>query len=72
MPRRRGQSSPVERNARPAVNSGQGMLVRPEPMKKDGSVDDYVRYFERVMAANEWDDETAVKVFLAMIPPGEK
>ena len=72
MPRRRGQSPPVEGNARPAVNSGQGMLVRPEPMKKDGSVDDYVRYFERVMAANEWDDETAVKVFLAMIPPGER
>ena len=46
--------------------------IRPEVKKPEQSIEDFVRYFERVMRANRWDDETAGVVFPALLPSGER
>ena len=44
--------------------------ITPEPKKMHDAISDYVRYFERVMDANSWDDATAAKIFPALLEVG--
>ena len=44
--------------------------ITPEPKKTQDGVADYVRYFERVMDANNWDDATGAKIFPALLEVG--
>jgi hypothetical protein len=47
-------------------------LVRPTAKKSEDSLPDYIVYFERIAAANEWSDEEAAKVFPALLEVGNR
>ena len=48
------------------MSSGQ-ILVRPEPKSPDLPIADFISYFQRVVVANDWDDEKAARVFPALL-----
>ena len=45
-------------------------LITAEKKKPQDAMSDYLRYFERVMDANDWDDAAAAKIFPALLEVG--
>ena len=68
MPRRNRR----EEESPPRSQRNDGVRIQPVPMKEDSSIYEYLRYFERVKTANNWSDNTAGKIFMAMLPPKER
>lgn len=46
--------------------------VRAKSMKPNQSIQEFIEEFERISAANQWDDATQAKVFPALLPSGSK
>jgi hypothetical protein len=46
--------------------------VRPKPKEPDQSTAEYLLYFDRIIVANNWRDETAGKIFPAMFDPKDR
>lgn len=73
MPRRRShhQEEPepvLDENERTRTSA---TLVRPKEKQDDQPMSDYIRYFERVKSANQWDDSEAGRIFAAMLGPAD-
>jgi hypothetical protein len=47
-------------------------LVRPKEKEGSQSIFDYVKYFDRVVEANGWNDYEAGKIFPAMLGPADR
>ena len=45
-------------------------LIKPEPKRKEDSLGEYLKYFERVAKANGWEDAKAARVFQGMLEVG--
>lgn len=56
--------------ARPSSSSS--VLVRPKEKDIEQAVTEYIGYFERIVEANDWEDERAGKVFQAMFHPRDQ
>ena len=74
MPRRRQEDpSPEAGDARPeGGNARRETLVRPKERERTQTIFDYMKYFDRVVEANGWDDIEAGRVFAAMIGPADR
>lgn len=70
MPRRRNHEA--EPRAMEVEEPRRTLLVRPKEKERVQTVVDYIRYFDRVVTANGWDDMEAGKVFAAMIGPTDR
>ena len=46
--------------------------VSPVPKKTTDSMADYIEYFERLSAANEWNNEKKAVVFPSLLEIGNK
>ena len=47
-----------------------GVLLHPRKMEKNESVEQYLGYFQLLKDVNDWDEEQAVKIYRALLPPG--
>ena len=54
----------------PPVGHNMATLVRPEGKKSTDSLADYIRYFDRVVKANEWTDKKAALAFGGLLEVG--